>query len=167
MLTPRTPQEVDPALTTFLLREGFGLWPFFQKDWQGCAQKPVVISFFYGKSLILEATPSTGWGRLSTGCASIYTASPVFYTDAVSRSSLYLSLLIIDKEEESRETGKEKQQSPIHGFLQLLKKASTGFHRSSTCFRGFRGLCSYCLSTIYAQITTHPRIHGWKCVWVF
>lgn len=167
MLPPRTPQEVDPARSTFLLREGFGLWPFFQKHWQGCAQKPVVISFFYGKSLILEATPPTGWGRLSTGCASIYTALPVFSTECLFRSTLYLSLLIIDKEEERRATSREKKQTLIHGFLQLIKKASTGFHRSSTGFRGFRGWCFYCLSTIYMRTTTHPRIHGWKCVWVF
>ena len=167
MISPRTPKDVDTARDTSLKGGRSALWPFFEKGMRALLQKPVDISYFYAKSLILEATPSTGWGRFSTGCFSIYTVSPVFSTDAVFRSTPLLSLLIIEKEEEIRATRREKQETAIHGFLQLIKKASTGFHPLPTGFRGIRGLCFDCLSMSYKKIMTHPRIHGWKCVWVF
>ena len=166
MTSPRTPKNVFPRRDTFLKGGRLGFWPFFKKGWQGWRCKPVDIRFFYAKSLIVDRVPSTGWGCFYTGWCLDSTGLPVFSTDAVSRSTPFLSLLIIDKEEERRETGRKKQQTAIHGFRQLLKKASTGFHASSTGFRGIRGLCSYLLSMAYARIEAHPRIHGWKCVWV-
>lgn len=161
MLFPRTPKDVDPRRSTFLKRKGPSLGRFFPKVGTGERKNPWVISISYAKSLIVDRTPPTGWGMKSTGCAPISTGLPVFSTDSLSGSTLYLSLLIIDKEEERRETRRVKQQTLIHGFLQLLKKASTGYGWSSTGFGGNPWMVFLLLInnlSIICSPSTDPRV---------
>lgn len=154
---PRTPSEGKLPLFWRAAR-------FFPKGWGRCARKSVDCGGFFAKSLMLEQKCPTGFSVFSTGCASASTGCSVLSTDAVfwfrRPVSLYLSLF---KKKKRRKEGL-KGKTLIHGFEQLLKKVSTGFHPHPRLIRGYPWIwlfnCINGLSGIFG-VSTHPRVVLW------
>jgi hypothetical protein len=130
MTLPRTPLE--GKLPLFGARSAF-----LPKGWGACAQRPVDFAVYFHKSLMLERNHPTGCGVFSMCRAPTSTYRPISSTSAFLRFwraiSLYLSLF----KKKRRRKYRAYKKSIIHGFEQLLKKASTGYNPIPRLTRGY------------------------------
>jgi len=74
-----------------------------------------------------------------------------------------LSLFSLEKE---RERGGQTGKEAIHGFLDLLKKASTGLSGDPRVFGGLFFKQNPMVTRTYVRFDLNPRIHGLKCPYV-
>lgn len=97
--------------------EARGAHSFSQWGCTGSAENPWKTALGRAKSLILEAMPSTGRGRISTGCAEFSTGRISAARPAAPSFSLSKSLKEKKKEQGERQAGRAQRHPRVEGVF--------------------------------------------------
>ena len=114
--------------------EARGAHRFFQWGDTGSAENPWKSTLGPAKSLILEAMPSTGWGRFSTGYGHFSTGRVSAVRPAAPSFSLSKSLKEKKKEQGRKQAGRAQGHPRVEGVFPRVRTPAYffihGFHRS-------------------------------------
>lgn len=174
MTPPLTPKEYFTAGKTFLQGQGPAFGDLFtirnekalkrhfsKKVGGGRTANPWIISFTDAKSLILEASVPTDKVRLSTCHSLPPTGCIILPRISGFKYSLYISIYLFKKKEERIRKRLEICKVLIHGFEQMIKKASTGYDPHPRLTRGYPwegiSLINNEISNYFTP-STHPRV---------